>query len=136
LISPIKEHPRFFLGTDSAPHPRHTKETAQGAAAGVFTGPFVLQYLAHALEGFGALDALGPFACEFGRRFYKLVDAESRVAGMDTAAPPRRCNGTVTLVRQPFIVPLEIKYVDDEGTERTIVPYKAGKALLFSLIPS
>jgi dihydroorotase len=70
LRSVIREgHPRFFLGTDSAPHPRSAKE-GSAAAAGVYTGNLVLPYLATALDAFGALDRLEDFACRFGRAFY------------------------------------------------------------------
>jgi dihydroorotase len=66
------------------------------------------------LENFGALHRLKDFACEFGRKFY----------GIDT---PRT---SVKLVRKPFVVPLELPYADE-----TIVPYKAGQTLNWSLEP-
>ncbi|KAI9355435.1 hypothetical protein DFJ73DRAFT_623688 [Zopfochytrium polystomum] len=119
LRSIIKEkHPRFFLGTDSAPHPRHTKESAIGAA-GVFTGPHVLQYLVNALDSFGALDAFHSFACENGRRFYKLLPIPSTAR-------------VIVMNRTPFKVASDISYVDDDGQNRTIVPYRAAKELSFS----
>jgi len=67
-------HPRFFLGSDSAPHPPHTKSTAtptQSCAAGVYTSPILLPLVAHLLESFGALDRLEGFVSTFGRSFYK-----------------------------------------------------------------
>jgi len=67
-------HPRFFLGSDSAPHPPHTKSTAapnQPCAAGVYTSPILLPLVAHLLESFGALDRLEGFVSTFGRLFYK-----------------------------------------------------------------
>ncbi|KAL0573722.1 dihydroorotase [Marasmius crinis-equi] len=71
----IKEgHPRFFLGSDSAPHPAHTKSTStpdHGCAAGVYTSPVLLPLVAHVLESYGALDKLEGFVSTFGRRFYK-----------------------------------------------------------------
>ncbi|KAJ1927129.1 dihydroorotase [Tieghemiomyces parasiticus] len=74
LRAVVKEgHPRFFLGSDSAPHPRHAKENVQ-SCAGVFTTPLVMPYLATILESFGALHRLRGFACDFGRRFYHLSD--------------------------------------------------------------
>ncbi|KAJ3107449.1 hypothetical protein HDU97_004045 [Phlyctochytrium planicorne] len=111
-------HPRFFLGTDSAPHPRHTKETSVGAA-GVFTGFQTAQYLAHTLDAFGALDSFKGFACENGRRFYGL------------AAPDE--NEVYTLTRKEFAIPKEISFKDDEGVERSLVPYLYGKSLSFTL---
>ncbi|KAI9199238.1 uncharacterized protein BJ171DRAFT_462586 [Polychytrium aggregatum] len=111
-------HPRFFLGTDSAPHPRHLKE-GPSAAAGVFTGPHVLPYLAHILESFGALDQLRHFACENGRRFYGVAQASSE--------------SVAVLVREPFTIAKEIHFTDDEGQERALVPFMAGKTLNWRL---
>lgn len=68
-------HPRFFLGSDSAPHSVSTKSTSkatQGCAAGIYTSPILLPLLAHLLESFGALHNLEGFASTFGRRFYGL----------------------------------------------------------------
>ena len=75
--------PRFFLGTDSAPHPRSEKESACGCA-GCFTAPLALPMYAQAFEQAGALDRLEPFASFYGADFYGL---------------PRNSE-TVTLVRQ------------------------------------
>ena len=107
------------MGTDSAPHPRHAKETSCGAA-GVFTGPYVLAYLANALDSFGAMHCIDSFACENGRKFYGM--------SVVTSDTPK-----VKLVKTPFIVPAEIEYVDDEGITRTIVPYMANKTLQYSV---
>ncbi|KAJ3333041.1 hypothetical protein HDU76_011994 [Blyttiomyces sp. JEL0837] len=115
----IKEgHPRFFLGTDSAPHSRETKESAV-AAAGVYTGPYVIEYLAHALDSFGALSAFRGFACENGRKFYKVPAVQNEV--------------NVKLVASDFVVPKEITYVDDDGKQKSVVPFKAGKPLKYRL---
>ncbi|KAJ3218083.1 hypothetical protein HDU67_006641 [Dinochytrium kinnereticum] len=120
LRSVVREgHPKFFLGTDSAPHPRHTKETAVGAA-GVFTGFQTVQYLAHVLDSFGALGALKAFACENGRKFYGMTELAS-------------ASQTCTLTRADFGVPKEFTFTDDEGNARTLVPFMAGKPLAFSL---
>ncbi len=70
------------------------------------------------LESFGALDQLIPFACQFGRQFYGI---------------PIMNQKKVTLVRQPFQVPEEYVYVDDEGNKRSLVPFMAGKSLAFSI---
>ncbi|KAJ3195318.1 hypothetical protein HK101_000508 [Irineochytrium annulatum] len=116
----VKEgHPRFFLGTDSAPHPRSTKETAVGAA-GVFTGPYVAQYLAQALESFGALGSLRKFACENGRAFYKM-----------SGQPLNK--RTLKLTATDFAVDAEFPYKDDGGVMQAVVPYKAGKKLKYSI---
>ena len=76
--------PRFFLGTDSAPHPRAEKESACGCA-GCFTAPLALPLYAQAFEQAGALDRLEAFASHHGADFYGL---------------PRNA-ATVTLVREP-----------------------------------
>lgn len=75
--------PRFFLGTDSAPHPKSEKESACGCA-GCFTAPLALPMYAQAFEQAGALDRLEAFASFYGADFYGL---------------PRNIE-TVTLVRQ------------------------------------
>lgn len=102
-------HPRFFLGSDSAPHPRAAKECA-GACAGVFTSPLLLAYLADTLERRGCLDRLRGFACEFGHRFYGFP------------APTE----SVRLVRQAQVVPAAFG---------PVVPYRAGETLAWSITP-
>jgi dihydroorotase len=115
----VKEgHPRFFMGTDSAPHPRSAKET-DVAAAGVFVTPFVAQYLATALESFGALNQLEEFACQFGRAFYGLPAAPSDILS--------------NLTKKEFIVPSEFEYVDDNGKTASVVPFLAGKPLAYCI---
>lgn len=109
-------HPRFFLGTDSAPHPRSTKEAAT-SNAGVFTSPYVLPYLAHILDGLGALDKLQAFACENGRKFYGISGDRPQVK----------------LVKRPFKVPDELPFTDDEGKKSSVVPFLAGKELSWSI---
>ncbi len=100
-------HPRFFLGSDSAPHPRQAKEAACGCA-GVFTAPLLLPYLADCLERIDALDRLPDFCCRFGRQFHGL--------------PPLA--GEITLERVAQPVPAAY---DD------IVPYRAGETLAWRL---
>jgi dihydroorotase len=73
----ISGSPRFFLGTDSAPHPTHAKE-AECCAAGCFTAPVALACLAQVFDEAGALDRLEGFASLHGPAFYGLpVNAES-----------------------------------------------------------
>jgi dihydroorotase len=86
---PVAGHPRFFLGSDSAPHPRHLKECAT-SCAGVFTSPLILPYLATLFERRGCLARLPAFVGEYGARFYRLPLQQARVV----------------LVRQPQIVPV------------------------------
>ncbi|MBL0115597.1 MAG: dihydroorotase [Sphingomonadales bacterium] len=103
----VSGSPKFFLGTDSAPHARHTKEAACGCA-GIFNAPYALESYAAAFDEDGALDRLEGFASEFGPRFYGLP------------LNP----GTVTLERRPVQVPDRI---DADGTE--LVPFHAGEAI-------
>ena len=104
--------PKFFLGTDSAPHPRHAKESSC-ACAGIFNAPFALEAYAQVFEEEGALDRLEAFASENGARFYGLPLNE----------------GTVTLERTGCRVPEAI-----EGPE-AIVPFLAGSELAWALAP-
>lgn len=103
--------PKFFLGTDSAPHARRAKEAACGCA-GSFTAPAALELYAQAFEQAGALDKLEGFASHHGPDFYGL---------------PRN-TGTVTLVREEWRLPEELPY----GAE-VIVPLQAGERLSWRL---
>ena len=99
--------PRFFLGTDSAPHAKHTKEAACGCA-GCFTAPHAMSLYATAFDDAGALDKLPDFASRFGPAFYGLpVNSD-----------------TITLVREPWTVPDEYTFGSD-----VVVPLWAGKTL-------
>ena len=100
--------PRFFLGTDSAPHARHTKEASCGCA-GCYTALSALELYAEAFESAGALDRLETFACFNGPDFYRL---------------PRNAD-TVTLEKRPWVVPEELAYASGE----TLVPLRAGETL-------
>jgi dihydroorotase len=116
----VKEgHPRFFLGSDSAPHPRSAKETSK-VAAGVFTGPYLATYLADILEEIGALDKMYDFACRFGREFYGLEITEDL--------------NPLTINENGTLIPLEINYTDDNGNEASVVPFLAGKALKWNVV--
>jgi len=64
--------PQFFLGSDSAPHPRIKKESAK-APAGVFTTPNILPYLANIFESFGCLDKLHDFCCVNGKFLFFVL---------------------------------------------------------------
>lgn len=105
--------PKFFLGTDSAPHARHAKEAACGCA-GSFTAPAALELYAQAFEEAGALDRLEGFASHHGADFYGL---------------PRN-TGTITLVREDWQQPAELPYGDD-----TIVPLLGGEQLRWRANP-
>jgi dihydroorotase len=107
----ISGNPKFFLGTDSAPHPRREKEAGCGCA-GIYTGHAALELYAVAFEEAGALGRLEAFASEFGAGFYGLpVNQDS-----------------VTLVREDWTVPQRLKFGDDE-----LVPLRAGETIPWKL---
>jgi dihydroorotase len=99
--------PKFFLGTDTAPHAVSAKETACGCA-GVFNAPFALESYAKTFEEEGALDKLEGFASEHGPRFYGLPLNEERIA----------------LERKELQVPDTF----EAGSEK-LVPFHAGETL-------
>jgi len=104
-------NPKFFLGTDSAPHARGAKEAACGCA-GIYTAHAALEFYAVAFEEAGALDRLEGFAAEFGARFYGL--------------PANR--DTVTLLRQEWRIPETIPFGAQE-----LVPLRAGESIPWKL---
>lgn len=104
---------RFFLGTDSAPHARHTKETACGCA-GIFTAHAALELYAEVFEAAGQLDRLQAFASERGADFYGV---------------PRNV-GTITLQRTPWTVP--DSYAFGAG-KLLLVPFRAGGTMAWRL---
>lgn len=106
------DDPRFFLGTDSAPHARHTKESPCGCA-GVYTARDALAFYAEAFDGAGKLDRLEAFASERGPDFYGL---------------PRN-EGTVTLRRSPEPVPETLAFGDE-----VVVPLRAGQSVGWTLL--
>jgi dihydroorotase len=102
---------KFFLGTDSAPHARHTKETACGCA-GIYTAHAGIELYAEAFAGAGALDKLEGFASRHGAQFYGLpVNGDS-----------------ITLAEAPWSVPEEIPF----GPDR-LVPLRAGATVAWKL---
>jgi dihydroorotase len=103
--------PRFFLGTDSAPHARHTKEAACGCA-GMFSAHAGIELYAEAFEAAGALARLESFASDFGADFYGL---------------PRN-TGRIKLVKDPWAVPVHYPYGPDE-----LVPMRAGEQIAWRL---
>ncbi|RHZ88452.1 hypothetical protein Glove_22g60 [Diversispora epigaea] len=117
----LEGHPRFFLGTDSAPHPAHLKECAQ-SCAGVFTTPLALPYLATTLDSFGAIDKLRGFACENGKKFYGIKDDESK------------SHHEITLVKQKLSVPEFYSFGKFSETRQSfVVPFWAGKDLTWKI---
>ena len=111
LAAATSGNPRFFLGTDSAPHPKGDKENACGCA-GCYTAANALELYVEAFDAVGALARFEAFASFNGPDFYGL---------------PRN-SGTLTLVRRPSTVPAELPF-----GESTIVPLRAGETLAWSL---
>ena len=105
-------NPRFFLGTDSAPHPKGLKEHACGCA-GCYTALHAMELYAQAFEEANALDKLEGFASFYGADFYKL---------------PRN-KDHITLQKQDWIVPEELVM-----QSTTIVPLDAGTTLAWKLV--
>ena len=103
---------RFFLGTDSAPHAKGSKEAACGCA-GCYSAFNALGLYAEAFEGVGKLDKLEGFASFFGPDFYSL---------------PRNSK-KITLVKQAQSIPVELPLGDT-----TIVPLRAGETIAWSLV--
>jgi dihydroorotase len=104
--------PKFFLGTDSAPHATHAKENACGCA-GCYSAPVAMPLYAEAFEDAGALERLEGFASVHGAAFYGL---------------PR--NGdTITLVRDAWTVPAAVAF-----GAHTLAPLRAGQTLRWRVV--
>ncbi len=102
---------KFFLGTDSAPHAKHAKESSCGCA-GILTAHCAIELYASVFESKNALDKLEGFASRFGPQFYSL--------------PPNA--DTITLTKQDWIVPDSYEYAGS-----VIVPFMAGKKLSWKM---
>lgn len=103
---------RFFLGTDSAPHERSTKENACGCA-GCYTSPYLLEYYATAFESVGKLDKLEDFSSRFGAQYYGLA----------------RNTSVVTLERVEQNIQSALPYGAGE-----VVPLQLGQPLAWRLV--
>jgi dihydroorotase len=102
---------KFFLGTDSAPHARHTKETACGCA-GIYTAHAGIELYAEAFDAAGSLDKLEGFASHHGADFYGLA----------------RNSQQITLVRSAWSVAEQIPYGAD-----TLVPLRGGSTVAWMI---
>lgn len=104
-------NPKFFLGTDSAPHARHTKESPCGCA-GIYTAFHALPLYLHTFEAANALNKLDDFASHFGPQFYDLpVNTD-----------------TVTYVKKPWEIPETLPFGND-----AVVPLWAMQTLQWQL---
>lgn len=105
-------NPKFFLGSDSAPHTKDAKEAGCGCA-GIYTAHAAIELYAEIFEIAGALDKLEAFASLHGAEFYRL---------------PRN-TGTITLTRQNWKVPRTFPFGDE-----ILVPLRAGGSICWKLI--
>ncbi len=103
--------PKFFLGTDSAPHAQHTKENACGCA-GIYTAHAAVELYAEAFEQLGALDRLEGFASCYGADYYRL---------------PRN-TGKITLRKESWQVPDSLAF-----GEHRLVPLRAGENVTWKI---
>ena len=110
-VSGAQAH-KFFLGTDSAPHPQHAKENACGCA-GMFSAATAIELYAEAFEQIGALDKLEAFASKNGARFYGLPENTD----------------TITLVKQAQTVPNSFPI----GNGGNLVPMRAGGSVAWTM---
>lgn len=102
-------NPKFFLGTDSAPHAQHKKENACGCA-GIYSANDALAYYAMAFDKVGKLSLLNDFACRFGAQFYHLP--------LDTTQQ-------ITLVKKTNLIPERLPFTQEDY----VVPFMAGQTL-------
>jgi len=108
IAAAVSGDPRFFLGTDSAPHPRSAKENACGCAAGSYTAHAALELYAEVFDAAAALDKLEGFASHHGPDFYGL---------------PRNLD-TITLVELSWQVPSSLSFGPDE-----LMPIRGGETI-------
>ncbi|HSI21578.1 MAG TPA: dihydroorotase [Methylophilaceae bacterium] len=111
VAAAISGSPKFFLGTDSAPHAKSAKEAACGCA-GMYTAHAAIELYAEAFEQAGALDKLEAFASYNGADFYGL---------------PRNTE-QITLVRESWTVPESLPFGDD-----VLVPLRAGQNIAWKM---
>ncbi|MBP6109927.1 MAG: dihydroorotase [Rhodocyclaceae bacterium] len=112
LAAATSGNPKFFLGTDSAPHAKSTKEAACGCA-GCYTANAGIELYAQAFDSVGGLHKLEGFASFYGADFYGL---------------PRNTD-KITLLRDSWGVPAELPYLADD----TLVPFMAGESIAWRL---
>ena len=113
LSAAVSGNPKFFLGTDSAPHAKSAKESACGCA-GMYTAHAAIELYAEAFEAAGALERLEAFASFHGADFYGL---------------PRNAD-SITLEKQSCTVPEALPLADD-----VVVPLRAGGQVHWRLLP-
>jgi len=112
VAAAISGNPKFFLGTDSAPHAVGAKESACGCA-GVYSAHAAIELYAEAFEAAGALDKLEAFASFYGADFYGL---------------PRHTD-TITLRRESWTVPQQLRMADS-----SVIPLRGGEAIRWRMV--
>jgi dihydroorotase len=112
VAAAISGNPKFFLGTDSAPHAVGAKETACGCA-GIYSAHAAIELYAEAFEDAGALDRLEGFASFYGADFYGL---------------PRNAE-TITLRRESWDAPASLRLGDE-----ALVPLRAGELIRWRVV--
>jgi dihydroorotase len=110
-------NPKFFLGTDSAPHTLLDKENACGCA-GIFSSPAAMEHYTQVFDEENALDALEAFASLNGPAFYDLNPNEE----------------TIKLTKTKGLVPSEVKFSSVNGEETKIRPFMANEKLTWTLV--
>ena len=111
LNAALTAHPKLMFGSDSAPHPKHKKESC-GCAAGVFTSPIALQVLVELFEKHNCLDNLNDFISLTAQKVYGLT-------------PKKK---TINLVKKDFVVPASYEYKNEN-----VVPMYANETLAWSI---
>lgn len=110
-------NPKFFLGSDSAPHLLSKKSTHCGCPAGIFSQPWIAQYLADAFDRLGCIDKLEAFACHNGAKFLGLPERTARTSHL-------------RLERREFTVPPTFFISGNDS----VIPFRAGQVLKYSLV--
>jgi len=105
-------NPKFFLGTDSAPHSKGAKESDCGCA-GIYTSHAAIELYAEVFEQAGALEKLEAFASCFGADFYRL---------------PRN-KDSITLIKESWDVPMELEFAG-----KALVPFRAGGSMVWKIL--
>ena len=108
----LNAHPKVMFGSDSAPHPKHKKESC-GCAAGVFTAPIALQILAQFFDEQGKIENLQAFSSDNALKIYGIK-------------PPKK---EITLIQKEFVVPQSY-----ENFGETVVPMYAGETIQWSIV--
>ncbi len=117
----VNAHPKIMFGSDSAPHPKHAKETC-GCAAGVFTAPIALQALAQLFEKHDKLENLQKFVSSNAQAIYNFKPCSE-------ANPYLQNNKIITLKKEDFKVPNQY-----DAFGETVVPMYAGEILSWNII--